>query len=94
MDVPDSQGKPNVKFTAAVDAGQQHAELSQVSQLDISQKVIPFDTDCQLLNSSKAGEIRAACQDGNVNALVSLACSDGGLLADELRKSACKHPLS
>ena len=43
------------------------------------------------VRAEKADAIRQACDSHDVEALVSFATSDGGLLEDELRQKACTY---
>jgi hypothetical protein len=45
-----------------------------------------------VLDLEKSREIREACQDADIEALVKLSSSKGGLLHDDLRKQACRYP--
>ena len=42
--------------------------------------------------SSKETEVIDACENGDVDSLISLATSNGGLVSDELRRLACTCP--
>ena len=42
------------------------------------------------LHSDKAKRILAACRNNDLDALIELATSTGGLVDDEIRQTACK----
>lgn len=56
--------------------------------LDSTQEKLDAD-----INTKKADEIKDACERHDVQKLIDLASSEGGLLTDELRRTACKFLL-
>ena len=43
---------------------------------------------------AKISRILSACQDHDLKALSELACSDGGFIIDEVRRTACKQTVT
>lgn len=66
--------------------------LNQIS-CQASQTNPPASTNTPESNTDgpKRNAIVQSCEEKNVNSLISLATSEGGLLHDDLRKLACRN---
>lgn len=60
----------------------------------VPEPIIHEKSTDSVLDLDKSREIREACRNADIAALVALSSSKGGLLHDDLRKQACRYPSS